>query len=140
MLRILMTLLGIEYFLASGFTNLVIRKTRIAMPDDLKEAVIDRVHRLRLDTQLLIKFLWLLTVLVGFPLQFKIWDLEFQLWLERLLNPLFNFLAYCQGMFEGFVLGLLTAIALWVIINWFENQKARLSIYYLLYRCRAIAK
>jgi|LakMenEpi03Aug12_release.lakeMendotaPanAssembly.Ray.scaffolds.fasta_scaffold423309_1 hypothetical protein len=141
MLKILITLLGVEYFFANGITNLVVKKTRLAIPSEIKEAIVDRVHRLRLDTQLLIQFLWLLTVFVGFPLQFKIWDLQVQLWLERFLNPLFNFLAFCQGFTEGTAFGILIAtLLLWVLPNWFKNQKAKLYIFYLLYRCRAIAK
>ena len=131
MLKLILTLFGIEYFFANGITNLVIKKTGLAIPEELRIALVNRVHRLRLD-------LWVFILLIGIPFQIKLWDLEIQLWIEKFLNPLFNFLAYCQGMFEGFVLGLLTAIALWIVFNWFENQKAKLCIYYLLYRCRAI--
>lgn len=138
MLKVLMALLGIEFFFANGITNYVLRKTGVVIPLEIKEAVVDRVYRLRLDVKLLIQFTWFLILVAGLPLQFKIWDLQFQLWLERFFNPLFNFLAYCQGLFEGFVLGVLVAIALWVIVNWFENQKAKFYIFYLLYRCGAI--
>jgi len=138
MLKILMTLFGLEYFFASGITNYVLRKTNLVIPEELKEIITDRVHRLRLDIKLLAEFVWLLVIIVGIPVQFKIWGLQLALFLERLLNPIFQFFAYCEGLITGFMLGILVAIALWVIINWFENQKAKLSIYCLLYRCGAI--
>jgi hypothetical protein len=138
MLKILMTLFGIEYFFASGIVNYILKKTNLAINEDLKETITDRVHRLRLDTKLLIQFMWFLTIFIGIPYQFKIWDLQIQLWVEKFFNPIFQFLAFCQGFVEGTAFGLLIAIAFWIAANWMLNQRAKLSIYYLLYRCRAI--
>jgi hypothetical protein len=131
MLKLILALFGIEYFIASGITNLVIKKTGLAIPENLKLAITDRVHRLRLD-------IWVFLTLIGIPFQFKVWDLQIQLWIEKFLNPIFNLLAFCQGFIEGTAFGLLAAIAFWIAANWMLNQRAKLSIYYLLYRCRAI--
>lgn len=137
MLKILMALLGVEYFLANGLTNLVLKKTGVVIPNEVKQAIVDRVHRLRLDTKLLIQFMWFLILFAGLPMQFKIWDLEWQLFLERLFNPIFQLLAFCQGFIEGTAFGLLIAIAFWFASNWMLNQRAKLQIFYLLYRCGA---
>jgi hypothetical protein len=133
MLKLILTLFGIEYFIASNITNLVIKKTGLAIPEDLRLAMTDRVHRLRLD-------IWVFLTLIGIPFQFKVWDLQIQLWIEKVFNPIFNFLAFCQGFIEGTAFGLLVAIAFWIAANWMLNQRAKLQIFYLLYRCRAIAR
>lgn len=138
MLKILIALLGFEYIFASKVVQFGIEKTQIALPEEVKNALIDRVHRMRLDARVLSQFLWFAILIVGFPLQFKVWGLQIALFIERFLNPIFEFLAFCQGFMEGTLFGVLIAIAFWIAINWFENQKAKFYIFYLLYRCGAI--
>ena len=137
-IKILSVLFGFEYALSAFLVEKGLKKLNLVLPETTVNLLKDRVHRLRFELRLLINFLIVITGVYAFPLQMKIWDLEWQLWLERFFNPIFQFLAFCQGFVEGTLFGVLIAIALWIAINWFENQKAKGYVFYLLYKCRAI--
>jgi hypothetical protein len=129
MLKLILTLFGIEYFIASNITNLVIEKTGLAIPEDLKLAVTDRVHRLRFELRLLFRLLVFITGFYAFPMQMRIWDLEWQLLIERFLNPIFEVLAFCQGLVTGILIGVLVTVTLF----WLEKNKTMLLNLYLLH-------
>lgn len=135
--KVLAVLFGFEYALSSYLVEKGLKKINLVLPDETVKIVKDRVFRMKFELRLLINFLIFITGLYALPMQLRIWDLEWQLFLERLFNPIFQFLAFCQGFVEGTLFGVLIAIAFWIAINWFENQKAKFYIFYLIYKYRA---
>jgi hypothetical protein len=138
MFKLMALMFGFEYTVSSLLVEKSLKKLNLALPQDWVELIKNRVYRLRLELRLLSQFMWFITAFYALPMQLKIWDLEWQLWVERFFNPIFQFLAFCQGFVEGTLFGFLIAIAFWIAANWYLNQKAKRYCFYLLYRCGAI--
>src|SRR4028118_28640 len=100
LIQAVLSIFNVEYRFAEYLVLKGLEKTRLNLPNSIKQALINRVHRLRLDIRLITSILWFVLVLIGLPLQFHIWDLESQVWLLRLISPILQFLAYCRGFCE----------------------------------------
>jgi len=136
LIKAMLSVFGAEYKFAEAVVLLGLQRTRISISSDTKKALIDRVHRLRLDTKLALTLLWLAVVLIALPPEFEIWDLEFQLWVLRLITPLLQFLSYLQGFAEGTAFGVFVAVTVYGFIQWMELQRQKYLLYYLFYRCK----
>ena len=138
LIQAVLSIFNVEYRFAEYLVLKGLEKTRLNLPNSIKQALINRVYRLRLDIRLITSILWFILVLIGLPLQFQIWDLESQVWLLRLISPILQFLAYCRGFCEGTCCGLLVAALVSKLIQWVKLQQHKTQIYYLLYRCKAL--
>ena len=138
----LVKVLAIAFGLEIKFANYVVQQglktCHLCIPEEIKTVLVDRVHRLRLDTRLILSLMWLIILLVGLPLEFKIWDLESQVWILKFLMPIFKFLAYWRGFLEGTTFGIGVSLLSRKLTDWINLQKQKAQIYYLLYRCKAI--
>ena len=138
----LVKVLAIAFSFELRFANYVVqrglRACHLCIPEQMKTVLVDRVHRLRLDTRLILSLLWLIILLVGLPLEFKIWDLETQVWTLKFLMPIFKFLAYWRGFLEGTTFGIGVSLLNRKLTDWINLQRQKAQIYYLLYRCKAI--
>lgn len=134
--------LAIAFSFELGFANYVVqrglRACHLCIPEQMKTVLVDRVHRLRLDTRLILSLAWLIILLVGLPLEFKIWDLETQVWTLKFLMPIFKFLVYWRGFLEGTTFGIGVSLLNRKLTDWINLQEQKAQIYYLLYRCKAI--
>ncbi len=139
LLKALTIAFNFEYRFANFVVQQGLNASRLCLPETVKASLIDRVHRFRLDARLALNITWIVVLLVGLPLEFKIWDLESQLWiLKFFLVPVFKFLAYWRGFLEGTTFGLGLALINHKLIHWINLQGRKAQIYYLLYRCKAI--
>lgn len=127
-----------EYKFANYAVQQGLRACHLCIPEEIKAALIVRVHRLRLDTRFILSLMWLTILLVGLPLEFKIWDLETQVWILKFLMPIFKFLAYWRGFLEGTTFGIGVSLLNRKLTDWINLQRQKAQIYYLLYRCKAI--
>ena len=127
-----------EYKFANHVVQQGLRACHLCIPEEAKAALIVRVHRLRLDTRFILSLVWLIILLVGLPLEFKIWDLESQVWILKFLIPIFKFLAYWRGFLEGTTFGIGVSLLNRKLTDWINLQRRKAQIYYLLYRCKAI--
>jgi len=120
--------------------------TKVALPEELKAFLVKRICRARLDIRLFISLIWLEALLVGLPKDIQIWQLRFQIcdlqdqiWkLRFLILPLFKVLCYLQGFCEGTAFGIFVAFMIYSFIKWMALQRQKCSLYYLLYRSKAV--
>ena len=138
LVKALAVALDVEYKFANFIVQQGLNISRLSLPEVTRTALIDRVYRLRLDTRLMLNVMWLTLLLFGLPLEFKIWDLESQIWILKFFIPIFKFLAYWRGFLEGTSFGLGVAFAHRKLTNWIDLQRQKSRVYYLLYRCKAI--
>lgn len=138
LLKALTIAFNFEYRFANFVVQQGLNASRLCLPETVKASLIDRVHRFRLDACLALNLTWIIVLLVGLPLEFKIWDLESQLWILKFFIPIFKFLAYWRGFMEGTTFGLGIAFCFRKLIDWIDLQKQKAQVYYLLYRCKAI--
>lgn len=144
-LQAIVSVFNVEYSFAQYLVLKGLERTKISVSDKEKTALINRVYRLRFDIKFLLTLLWLAILLIGLPLKFqiwnlemKVWDLEFQLCLLKVLSSIFQFFAYIRGLLEGICVGLVIAKGNQISTNWFYLQRAKVQLYYLSYRCKAM--
>lgn len=143
-LQAIVSVFNVEYSFAQYLVLKGLEKTKVTVTDKQKTALIDRVYRLRFDIKFLLTLLWLAILLIGLPLKFqiwnlemKVWDLEFQLCLLKVLSSIFQFVAYLQGLLEGVCIGLIVAKGNQISNDWFYLQQQKARLYYLVQRCKA---
>jgi len=138
LVQAILGIFNVEYKFAEFLVLKGLEKARLSIPEDMKKALINRVHRLRLDIRLITSILWFMVILIGLPLQFQVWDLESQVWILKLVSPILQFLAYCRGFAEGTCCGLIAAAITRSSIHWIELQKQKVQIYYLICRVKGV--
>lgn len=138
LVKALVVVFNVEHKFANYVVQTGLSLSRLSLPETAKTALVDRVYRLRLDTRLMLSLMWFTILVVGIPLEFRIWDLETQIWTLKFLLPIFKFLAYWRGFLEGTTFGFGIALINSKLTNWINLQKQKSQIYYLLYRCKAI--
>ena len=122
----------------------VLNKAQVAIPESLKDFLVNRVCQARLDIRLFVSLIWLETTLIGLPKDIQIWKLNFQIWnlqeqiweLRFLVLPIFKLLCYVQGFCEGTAFGVFVAVTVYGFIQWMELQRQKYLLYYLFYRCK----
>ena len=145
LIRLFMSIFDVEY----NFATLLVKKgleiTKLTISSELKNVLIDRVHRLRIDARCALYLICFAVIVIGIPLEFQIWglkfqiwDLEYQLWLLKFATGILRFLSYFQGFLEGTAFGLLLAASRRYISGWFNLQQQKVQVYYLYYRCTVI--
>lgn len=129
LLKVLGFVLSLDYVMASIVVEKVLKKMNLILPQEAITLIKDKVHRLRFELRLLFRLLMFITGFYALPMQMRIWDLEWQLLIERFLNPIFEVLSFCQGLITGILIGILVTVTLF----WLEKNKARILNYYLLH-------
>lgn len=143
LLQVIVSVFNIEYGFAQYLVLKGLEKTKIRVTDKERTALVDRLYRLRFDIKFFLSLLWLAILLIGLPLKFqiwnleiKVWDLEFQLCLLKVLSSIFQFLAYIRGLLEGICVGLIIAKGNQILTNWFYLQQQKAKLYYSVQRCK----
>ncbi len=142
-LQTIVSVFNLEYNFAQYLVLKGLAKVNIRVTEKEKNALIDRVYRLRFDVKILLSLLWLAVLLIGLPLKIQIWNLEMQLWdlefqicILKFLSTIFQFIAYFRGLLEGIFLGLAIASIKQQCNNWLNLQKEKAKVYYLIYKCK----